>query len=67
MATQSWPSTRTILRRYSSDVGYGRANLPGALHIGAGAPYLWVQNNDRAENRTKSFLTTSTATDTRCA
>src|SRR6185436_8521610 len=35
---------------------YGRANLPGVLHIGNGAPFLWVQNNDTlGQGATKSF------------
>lgn len=47
MATTAYPTTSIpINARYSSDVGYGRANLPGALHVGGGAPFLWVQNND---------------------
>jgi hypothetical protein len=47
MGTISWPTTDfAIAKRYSSDVGYGRANLPSVLHVGSGAPFLWVQNND---------------------
>jgi hypothetical protein len=57
MATTSFPSASLINARYSSDVGYGRANLPGALHIGGSAPFLWVQNNATLpEAQTKSFF-----------
>ena len=46
MATTASPSTSiTIAKRYSNDVGYGRANLPAVLHIGSGSPFLWIQNN----------------------
>jgi hypothetical protein len=56
MATSSTPSVFAINKRYSSDVGYGRANLPGVLHVGNGAPFLWVQNNDTlGQGATKSF------------
>jgi hypothetical protein len=56
MATTSWPSPFPILERYGSDVGYGRVNLPAALHIGPGAPFLWVKNNDAlGDGATKSF------------
>src|SRR5262249_27047771 len=45
-AATAFPTTSiAINRRYSSDVGYGRANLPSVLHIGSSAPFLWVQNN----------------------
>jgi len=57
MATTAFPTANAINARYSSDVGYGRANLPGALHVGGSAPFLWVQNNDTLpESTTKSFL-----------
>ena len=47
MATTGWPTTSiAVLKRYSNDVGYGRSNLPGVLHIGSSAPFLWVQNGD---------------------
>ena len=50
MNTTSWPNSNctgcsAIGTRPSSDVGWGRSNLPGVLHLGSGAPYLWVQNN----------------------
>ena len=45
MLTTAFPQAVAINARYSSDVGYGRVNLPGALHIGGSAPFLWVQNN----------------------
>ena len=45
MATTSTPTVATIQSRYSNDVGYGRANIPGVLHIGSSAPFIWVQNN----------------------
>ena len=56
MATTAFPSTTIpIDARYSSDVGYGRANLPGALHVGGSAPFLWVQNSDTLpESNTRS-------------
>jgi hypothetical protein len=45
-----------MLPRYSNDAGYGRANLPGVLKIGGGAPNLWVRNNDTlAQALTKTF------------
>lgn len=55
MATTAWPNTNctgcaAIGARPSSDVGWGRANLPAALHIGSGAPYLWVKNNQPLAN-----------------
>jgi hypothetical protein len=56
MAATSYPTSVAIGRRYSSDVGYGRANLPAALHIGGSAPFLSVQNNDSlGQGATKSF------------
>ncbi|HEX4826061.1 MAG TPA: hypothetical protein VFV19_17315 [Candidatus Polarisedimenticolaceae bacterium] len=62
MGTTGWPDTGlfpSILQRYSSDVGFGRANLPAALHIGAGAPFLWIQNNDNlGDGSTKKFFYT---------
>ncbi len=46
-----------VSKRYSNDVGYGRANLPSVLHIGSGAPFLWVQNNDTlGDGSTKTFF-----------
>jgi hypothetical protein len=57
MSAVSFPTSSPIGDRYSSDVGYGRANLPGALHIGGGAPFLWVQNYDGlGEGATKTFF-----------
>jgi hypothetical protein len=58
MATTAYPSTSiAITKRYSPDVGYGRANLPAVLHIGSGAPFLWVQNNDTlGDGSTKTFF-----------
>jgi hypothetical protein len=57
MANSSTPTVAAINKRYSADVGYGRANLPGALHIGNGAPFLWVQNNDNVgDGSTKTFF-----------
>lgn len=57
MLTTSSPTAQTIAKRYSNDVGYGRSNLPGALHIGGGAPFLWVQNGDSlGGGATKSFF-----------
>jgi hypothetical protein len=45
MITTAWPTTSiAISKRYSNDVGYGRVNLPSVLHIGNGAPFLWVRN-----------------------
>src|SRR6185436_731853 len=38
-------SSINVSQRYSNDVGYGRANLPSVLQIGASAPFLTVQNN----------------------
>ncbi len=56
MAATSFPSSSPIIKRYSGDVGYGRANLPAALHIGGTAPYLWVQNSDLlGDGATKTF------------
>ena len=56
MAAASVPSAQAISKRYSSDVGYGRANVPGVLHIGGAAPFLWVKNNDLLNQaQTKSF------------
>jgi len=56
MAATASPQGSAITERYGSDVGYGRANLPGALHIGNSAPFLWVQNNDTlGDSATKSF------------
>ncbi|HEX4824763.1 MAG TPA: hypothetical protein VFV19_10635 [Candidatus Polarisedimenticolaceae bacterium] len=55
--TASPQSSITIQKRYSNDVGYGRANVPGVLHIGSGAPFLWVQNNDAlGDGATKTFF-----------
>ncbi len=46
LAATGYPSTSIgISKRYSNDVGYGRANLRSVLRIGSGAPFLWVQNN----------------------
>jgi len=57
MAATSAPQGSAITKRYGSDVGYGRANLPGALHVGSGAPFLWVQNNDNVgDASTKTFF-----------
>ena len=57
MAATSFPSVQAIGARYSSDVGYGRANVPGVLHIGSGAPFLSVKNNDSlGQSATKSFI-----------
>ncbi len=58
MATTGSPSSSiTAAKRYSSDVGYGRANLPAALHIGSGPPFLWVQNSDTlGDGATKTFF-----------
>ena len=57
MAATSVPTSTAINQRYSSDVGYGRANLPGALHIGSSAPFLWVQNNVTVgDGSTSSFF-----------
>ena len=57
MATTSFPTSSAINARYSSDVGYGRVNVPGVLHIGSSAPFLWVQNNDTlGQSSTKSFF-----------
>jgi hypothetical protein len=63
MSATAFPSTSIAIgKRYSSDVGYGRANLPAALHIGGGAPFLWVQNNDSlGDGSTKSFYYTINA------
>ncbi len=60
MATTGYPSTSiAINKRYSNDVGYGRANLPSVLHIGSGAPFLWVQNGDTlGDGATKTFYYT---------
>ena len=60
MATTGSPSTSIALtKRYGSDVGYGRANLPSVLHVGSAAPFLWVQNNDTlGDGATKSFFYT---------
>jgi hypothetical protein len=59
MTTAASPQGTFINDRYSSDVGYGRANLPAALHIGNGPPFLWVQNNDPlGGGATKSFFYT---------
>ena len=56
MNATSTPTSFAIGKRYSSDVGYGRVNVPGVLHIGAGAPFLWVQNGDSlGQSATKSF------------
>jgi hypothetical protein len=53
----SWPDAFAMQQRYSADSGFGRANLPAALHIGAGAPFLWVQNNDNlGDQSTKTFF-----------
>jgi len=48
MSTVASPTNtiNNIGKRYSNDVGYGRANLSGVLHVGSGAPFLWVKNND---------------------
>ena len=58
LGTTASPSTSIpIAKRYSNDVGYGRANLPGVLHLGGGAPLLWVQNGDSlGDGATKSFF-----------
>ena len=58
LGTTASPSTSiAITKRYSNDVGYGRANVPGVLHIGAGAPFLWVQNGDTlGDGSTKTFF-----------
>jgi hypothetical protein len=58
MLATAFPTTSVAIgKRYSSDVGYGRANLPAALHVGAGAPFLWVQNNDNVgDGATKTFF-----------
>ncbi len=57
MLTTSSPTVQTINKRYSNDVGYGRANLPGALHIGSGAPFLWIQNDvTLGEAATQTFF-----------
>jgi hypothetical protein len=49
-------NTEAMATRYSNDAGYGRANLPGVLQIGPGAPRLWVKNNDLlGQAATKSF------------
>jgi hypothetical protein len=59
MATTSFPTAQTITKRYSSDVGYGRANLPSVLHIGSSAPFLSVKNNDfLGQAATKPFTYT---------
>jgi hypothetical protein len=60
MLTTASPQTSVAIgKRYSSDVGYGRANLPGALHVGSSPPFLWVQNNDAlGDGSTKSFYYT---------
>jgi hypothetical protein len=47
MTTAAWPTTSiAISKRYSNDVGYGRVNVPAILHIGSGAPFVWVKNGD---------------------
>jgi hypothetical protein len=58
MATTAFPQTSVAIgKRYSSDVGYGRANLPAALHVGGTAPFLWVKNNDTlGDGLTKTFF-----------
>jgi hypothetical protein len=57
MAATSFPTSTAINTRYSSDVGYGRVNLPGVLHVGSGAPFIWVQNNDSlGQSVTKQFF-----------
>ncbi len=58
METTGFPSTGVSLtERYSNDVGYGRANLPSVLHVGSGAPFLWVQNNDTlGDGATRTFF-----------
>ena len=57
MAATSYPTSSAINTRYSSDVGYGRANLPAALHVGGVAPFLWVQSDDNlGQGSTKSFF-----------
>ncbi len=59
MLATSTPTAMAMNQRYSSDVGYGRVNLPGVLHIGPGAPFLWVQNGDNlGQGATKSFFYT---------
>ncbi len=60
MITTASPQTSiAIAKRYGSDVGYGRANLPGALHVGSSPPFLWVQNNDAlGDGSTKTFYYT---------
>ncbi len=57
MLTAASPtSSIAVAKRYSNDVGYGRANLPGVLHVGSGAPFLWVRNNDAlGDSATRTF------------
>ena len=55
-ATATPSSSIAVSKRYSSDVGYGRANLPGVLRIGGSAPLLWVRNGDSlGQSATTSF------------
>ncbi|MBZ5639892.1 MAG: S8 family serine peptidase, partial [Acidobacteriia bacterium] len=58
MASTAFPTTSiSLAKRYSNDVGYGRANLRSVLHIGSGAPFLWVKNGDSlGDGSTKTFL-----------
>ena len=57
MGTTTTPSSLAVAKRYSSAVGYGRANLPAVLHVGGGAPFLWVQNADTlGDGATKTFF-----------
>jgi hypothetical protein len=58
LLTAASPSSSiTLTKRYGSDTGYGRANLPAVLHIGSAAPFLWVQNNDTlGDGATKTFF-----------
>ena len=57
MTTTATPtSSIAVQQRYSNDVGFGRANLPSVMHIGSGAPFLFVKSDDAlGDGATKSF------------
>ncbi len=57
--TTSYPTTSfSVARRYSNDQGYGRANLPAVLKIGASAPYLWAHDDTVTDGGTDTFTYT---------